>query len=77
MVDRFNGNPYDFARSIIEHLQSLPGIQDEWKQRLEGLKHATLTDFIGLIEQIKENNSRIDTSKIVLPEANDVIGEKT
>jgi len=77
VVDEFSGNPYGFARSIIEHLQSLPGIQDEWKQRLEGLKHATLTDFIGLIEQIKENNSRIDTNKIVLPGANDVIGEKT
>jgi hypothetical protein len=53
----------------------LPGIPDEWKQRLEGLKNATLTDFMGLIEQIKENNSRIDTSKIFLPETNDVLGE--
>jgi flavin-dependent dehydrogenase len=45
IVDEFKGSPYDFARSVIEHLQSLPGIKPEWKERLEGLKAASLADF--------------------------------
>ncbi|MEI6128363.1 MAG: hypothetical protein WCQ99_17605, partial [Pseudomonadota bacterium] len=62
-VDSFNGSPYDFARSVIEHLQSLPGIHRDWHQRLEGLKQATMHEFIGVIEKLKEGNRNIDYSK--------------
>ena len=48
IVDEFIGNPYDFARSIIEHLQSLPGVKPEWKEKLEGLKHAKMSAFSGV-----------------------------
>jgi flavin-dependent dehydrogenase len=65
IVDEFNGNPYGFARSIIEHLQSLPGIKPEWEKRLEELKQASMTDFIGVIEQIKKNNADVDRSLLV------------
>jgi len=60
IADEFNGNPYGFARSIIEHLQSLPGIKPEWKKRLEELKLASMTDFIEVIEQIKRNNAAVN-----------------
>lgn len=60
VVDAFNGNPYGFARTIIEHLQSLPGVKPEWKKRLEELKQASMTDFIGIIEEIKKNNARVE-----------------
>jgi flavin-dependent dehydrogenase len=69
IVDVFNGNPYDFARSVIEHLQSLQGIHEKWKQRLEELKQASLHDFIGLIEQLKKNNSDIDPGKLLAQES--------
>lgn len=49
IVDEFNGNPYGFARSVIDHLQTLPGIKPEWRDRLEGLKLSTLKDFIGVM----------------------------
>jgi len=45
VVDEFNGNPFSFGNAVIGHLQSVPGIQPQWKQRLEALKHATLADF--------------------------------
>ena len=63
-VDEFNGSPYDFARSVIEHLQSLPGIHRDWHQRLEGLKQASMHEFIGVIEKLKEGNLDIDYSKL-------------
>jgi digeranylgeranylglycerophospholipid reductase len=45
-VDEFAGNPYDFARAVIEHLQSLPGIEPQWRDELEKLKAASLTELI-------------------------------
>jgi len=45
-VDAFKGNPYDFAKTVIEHLQSLPGIRPEWRDKLESLKSASLTELI-------------------------------
>lgn len=45
IVDEFNGNPYGFARTIIEHLQKLPGIKPEWREALERLKMATQKDM--------------------------------
>jgi len=65
VVDEFNGNPYGFARSIIEHLQSLPGIKPEWHKRLEGLKLASMTDFIDIIEDIKRRNAAVDGKKLL------------
>ena len=65
IVDEFHGSPYDFARSVIEHLQSLPGIRPEWHKRLEELKAASLTDFIGIIEDIKRRNKAIDGKKLL------------
>ena len=46
VVDELSGNPFTYARTIIDHLQTVPGIKPEWKQRLEELKTATLEDFI-------------------------------
>jgi flavin-dependent dehydrogenase len=63
-VDEFKGSPYDFAHSIIEHLQSLPGVPIDWNQRLEELKQASLDNFIGVIEKIKEKNKKIDYRKL-------------
>jgi len=45
-VDAFKGNPYDFARSVIEHLQSLPGVKPAWRDELELLKKASLPEII-------------------------------
>ncbi len=64
-VDKFHGNPYDFARSVIEHLQSLPSIPKEWHEKLEELKKASLQDFIHVIEKIKIRNSGIDYKTIL------------
>ena len=63
-VDEFKGSPYDFAHSIIEHLQSLAGVPLDWNQRLEELKQASLDNFIGVIEKIKEENKKIDYRKL-------------
>jgi flavin-dependent dehydrogenase len=45
VVDEFNGNPYGFARTIINHLLTLPGIKSEWSEALQSLKMATLQDL--------------------------------
>ena len=46
IVDEFNGNPYGFAKTIINHLLSLPGIKPEWKEGLEKMKKASLPEVM-------------------------------
>jgi flavin-dependent dehydrogenase len=48
IVDEFNGNPYGFARTIIDHLLTLPGIKPEWREGLERMKVAGLQEVMAL-----------------------------
>ena len=45
IVDEFNGNPYGFAKTIVNHMLSLSGLKPEWRRNLESMKVATLQDL--------------------------------
>jgi flavin-dependent dehydrogenase len=56
-VDEFKGSPYDFARSVIDHLLWLPEVTPEWRDKLERYRSATLTDFTEIIDRIQKEKT--------------------